>query len=115
MRDAADFVGDFLVVTAFLACLIFVIAYEHWADWRSSKRGNHLIRFMEVATAAFALGVVHLIFPRFDFFIFLRAFIYVLINWVLWWRVRILFQEQKIVRVRRKDEEEASRQSDSST
>lgn len=101
MDQTLQIVGDILVIAAFMACLTFVLCYNHFADWRHSRRGNHLIRFMQVATAALFLGVVRVFWPDIPFFLYFRIVIFSLINWVLWWRVAILFEEQEIIKIRR--------------
>jgi hypothetical protein len=97
----ADKLGDILIITAFAASLIFLVCYSFWVDWRKSRRGNHLIRFMQVVALAFFVGVLRLFFDNEIFFMFARAVIYLGVNWVLWWRVAILFEEQGFIKISR--------------
>ncbi len=124
--------GDVLLLTAFLATVLFVLIYGHYADWRGSRFGNHLIKFMQVVMLALGLGVIRLFFDDPPFFFALRALIFLGVNWVLWWRVWIVLEEQGVVtseRTKRKqrdsrdksrvaierleDDDRLSRQSDS--
>lgn len=125
-------VADLLLLTSFLAALLFVIIYGHYADWRGSRFGNHLIKFMQVAMLALGLGVVRIFYHEFPLFDYLRVLVMLGLNWVLWWRVWIVLEEQGVVTtaktqqrrdekreqsrvaLRLLDDEEANRQSDSS-
>src|SRR6476661_6272842 len=89
-------IGNVLLLTAFAAALLFVLIYGHYADWRGSRFGNHLIRFMQVVVAALALGVVRIFFDDPPFFFLLRAIVWIGVNWVLWWRVWIVLEEQGV-------------------
>ena len=92
-----DTTGDMLLLTAFLAAVLFVLIYGHYADWRGSRFGNHLIKFMQVAMLALGLGVVRIFWDEFPLFAYVRAITMLALNWVLWWRVWIVLEEQGVV------------------
>lgn len=84
-------VGNVLLVVAVIPAVVSPIVYSRVTWWRS-RWGIHLMSYMLAIAFVLLLGVVRIFFHDTNWFEGLRAFSYVLLVAVLWWRMFFIIQ-----------------------
>lgn len=84
-----------LSVTAALLALIFVVRYTK-TTWYKTEEGRHTMAFMTVCVILLVLSVVsHLLNPPVDTWNWVKLAAFGALNWILGWRVLLLFSYQR--------------------
>ena len=98
-------VSIFLQIGAFAGFAAFSVLYFFRSDWRATSVGRNAMAFMLVGAVLLGLGLFRLAIGEEAFAVIrdpARIVSFLLINAVVWWRVRILVRLQREARDRDK-------------
>jgi len=101
MNAVAD-ATDVLVIAGFIGATAFVVRYLR-TRWFASSVGRHEMAFMFALALILSLAAATTIWGEFWNRSVLRLITYVLINAIIWWRLFLLFEGQRVVRRRKRD------------
>lgn len=83
--------GDVLLILAAIPSIAAPIIFSRVTWWRS-RWGIHLMAYMAAVALVLILGLFRLAFGTHVWFEMLRAFSYILLVVVLWWRMFFVLQ-----------------------
>lgn len=87
--------GNVALCASALFATSCVVVYAR-VPWRRTRMGKHLMAKMAVIAAILDLGVLRLIVGDPPWFLLLRTAVFLLLPFVLAWRLRLLWQAQHL-------------------
>lgn len=100
-------IDNIFAIAALIACILFLVVYGICVDWKVTKYGGHLVRFMLACTLAIGLRVIA-IFWRGELLLYLGTVAWFFIALVLWSRFKILLIEQGILKIGKSSQSDSS-------
>lgn len=99
MTSTLNDVTDVLVIAAFVGALLFVLRYLR-TRWFSTPMGRHVMGFMVGLALILGLAAATTLWGEFANRNVIRFLTYAVINGIVWWRVGMLFEGQRVIRTR---------------
>jgi hypothetical protein len=90
--------GNVALAEAALAFIVFVIMYQVTALWRETRMGRHMMTFNLVVAVILSYAFVSTVFGPLPAREWVRLTVFAAIGAVGWWRVALLWKEQRDAR-----------------